>query len=79
MNKEEFFERIKGQMIISCQAIPGEPLYVEEKSVMYLMARAAKMAGTPAIRTSRHPGRGSDQGGDGASSDRPGEDSVSWI
>ena len=52
MNKEEFFERIKGQMIISCQAIPGEPLYVEEKSVMYLMARAAKMAGTPAIRTS---------------------------
>ena len=27
----------------------------------------------------QHPGRGSDQGGDGASSDRPGEDSVSWI
>ena len=52
MNKQELFEQIKGQMIISCQAIPGEPLYVEEKSVMYLMARAAKMAGTPAIRTS---------------------------
>lgn len=45
-------ERIKGQMIVSCQALPGEPLYVEEKSVMYLMARAGKMAGTPAIRTS---------------------------
>ena len=52
MEKREFFERIKGQMIVSCQAVPGEPLYVEEKSVMYLMARAAKMAGTPAIRTS---------------------------
>ena len=39
-------------MIVSCQAIPGEPLYVEEKSVMYLMARAAKLAGSPAIRTS---------------------------
>ena len=52
MNKQELFEQIKGQMIISCQAIPGEPLYVEEKSVMYLMARAAKMAGTPMIRTS---------------------------
>lgn len=52
MDKREFFERIKGQMIVSCQAVPGEPLYVEEKSVMYLMARAAKMAGTPAIRTS---------------------------
>ncbi len=52
MDKQEFFDRIKGQMIVSCQALPGEPLYVEEKSVMYLMARAGKMAGTPAIRTS---------------------------
>lgn len=52
MNKAEFFEQIKGKVIVSCQALPGEPLYVEEKSVMYLMARAAKQAGTPAIRTS---------------------------
>lgn len=52
MKKQEFFERIKGRLIVSCQAIPGEPLYVEEKSIMYLMARAAKQAGTPAIRTS---------------------------
>ena len=43
---------IKGKVIVSCQAVPGEPLYVEEKSIMYLMARAAKQAGTPAIRTS---------------------------
>lgn len=52
MNKKEFFEQIKGTVIVSCQALPGEPLYVEEKSVMYLMARAGKQAGTPAIRTS---------------------------
>lgn len=52
MNKQELFDRIKGQVIVSCQAIPGEPLYVEEKSIMYLMARAAKRAGTPMIRTS---------------------------
>lgn len=52
MKKQEFFERIKGRLIVSCQAGPGEPLYVEEKSIMYLMARAAKQAGTPAIRTS---------------------------
>ncbi len=52
MNKEELFERIKGKVIVSCQAVKGEPLYVEEKSIMYLMARAAKQAGTPAIRTS---------------------------
>lgn len=52
MTKQKFFEQIKGRIIVSCQAIPGEPLYVEEKSIMYLMARAAKMAGSPAIRTS---------------------------
>lgn len=51
MTKQEFLESIHGQMIISCQALKGEPLYVEEKSIMYLMARAAKQAGTPAIRT----------------------------
>ena len=52
MTKQELFERIKGKVIVSCQAVPGEPLYVEEKSIMYLMARAAKQAGTPMIRTS---------------------------
>ncbi|MDE6915249.1 MAG: N-acetylmannosamine-6-phosphate 2-epimerase, partial [Lachnospiraceae bacterium] len=52
MTKQELFERIKGTVIVSCQAVPGEPLYVEEKSIMYLMARAAKQAGTPMIRTS---------------------------
>lgn len=49
--KEDIFRDIKGGMIISCQALPGEPLYVEEKSIMYLMARAAKQAGTKCIRT----------------------------
>lgn len=52
MKKEELFQKIRGQMIVSCQAVPGEPLYEESRSVMYLMARAAKMAGSPAIRTS---------------------------
>lgn len=51
MNKEEILKSIKGSIVISCQALPNEPLYVEEKSIMYLMARAAKMAGSPAIRT----------------------------
>ena len=52
MEKEAFLKRIQGQMIVSCQAVPGEALYVEDKSIMYLMARAAKLAGSPAIRTS---------------------------
>ena len=51
MTKKELFNTIKGKVIVSCQALQGEPLYVEEKSIMYLMARAAKEAGTPAIRT----------------------------
>jgi Putative N-acetylmannosamine-6-phosphate epimerase len=51
-SKNELLNRIKGQLIVSCQALPGEPLYVPEKSVMYLMARAAKEAGAPCIRTS---------------------------
>ena len=50
--RKAFLEAIRGKMVISCQAVPGEPLYVEDKSVMYLMARAAARAGSPAIRTS---------------------------
>ena len=29
MNKEEFLNTIKGHVIVSCQAVKGEPLYVE--------------------------------------------------
>lgn len=49
--KQEILEKIKGKLIVSCQALPSEPLYVEEKSIMYLMARAAKQAGSSCIRT----------------------------
>lgn len=49
--KQEIFDAIKGDIIVSCQALPGEPLYVEEESIMYLMARAAKQAGAKCIRT----------------------------
>lgn len=52
MTKQELFEIMKGTIIISCQATPGEPLYVKEQSIMYLMARAAKEAGAKMIRTS---------------------------
>ena len=52
MTKSELFQKMEGKLIVSCQALPGEPLYVEEESIMYLMARAAKEAGAVAIRTS---------------------------
>lgn len=49
--KQEILDAIQGDIIVSCQALPGEPLYVEEESIMYLMARAAKQAGAKCIRT----------------------------
>lgn len=50
MQKQKLLEQMKGRLIVSCQALPGEPLYRAD-SVMYLMARAAKQAGAAAIRT----------------------------
>ncbi len=52
MGKKELLEAIHGKMIVSCQAVKGEPLFLEDRSIMYLMARAAKEAGAPMIRTS---------------------------
>ena len=52
MTKEELFSIMKGTVIVSCQATYGEPLYDPIRSVMPLMARAAKLAGAKMIRTS---------------------------
>ncbi len=52
MTKQELFALMKGTIIVSCQATPGEPLYMKDQSIMYLMARAAKLAGAKMIRTS---------------------------
>lgn len=52
MTKEELFEIMHGEIIVSCQATPGEPLYDPERSLMPYMARAARQAGAKMIRTS---------------------------
>ncbi|MGL4372610.1 MAG: N-acetylmannosamine-6-phosphate 2-epimerase [Turicibacter sp.] len=51
MDKQKFYDEIKGQLIVSCQALEGEPLYDEHHSLMPYMARAAKQGGACAIRT----------------------------
>lgn len=51
MSKQTIVEKMRGNLIVSCQALEGEPLYIENGSCMQLMARAAKQAGACAIRT----------------------------
>lgn len=48
--KKEILEQIKGGLIVSCQALEDEPLYVEDQSIMPLMALAAKQGHAIGIR-----------------------------
>lgn len=51
-NLDEILSSIHHSIVVSCQALPGEPLYCEEMSLMPFMAKAAKQAGAKCIRTS---------------------------
>lgn len=50
MNKKQIIDRLKGGLIVSCQALPGEPLYSEQGGIMPQIAKAMEQIGAAGIR-----------------------------
>ena len=50
MKKQQALDSLKGGLIVSCQALRGEPLYLEQGGVMPRIAAAMQGVGAAGIR-----------------------------
>ena len=50
MKNTAILDKLRSKLIVSCQALPHEPLYNPDYSIMGYMAKAAMLGGASGIR-----------------------------